>query len=146
MDLTGARIPGAPVTVRLRMEFYGADKGGTPWPASKATDIEAAIEGRLANLRSSDGTPVTVDVIPRYRGAGDPPTPGFHQLRLDDVPPGNGQSNQINTSMAAPDGSIPGELNANDTAATYAHEAMHLIGFKDRYLGFQPFHLNGGKN
>ena len=146
VDLTGARIPGHPVTVRVRIEFWGADKAGNPWPPAKAAQIEGLIEGRLSGLRGSDGTPVAIDVVPRLRGGGDPPTPGYHQIKLEDVPPESGQkdTSQVNAGED-PSGVRTGQFGANEGATTYAHETLHLLGFKDRYLATEPDLLVDGK-
>src|ERR1700712_1696181 len=72
VDVDGARIPQAPVSVTIHMEFSGVDAAGNPWPASKGAAIAAEIEQRLAGLKGSDGTPVTVDVVPSTRLPTDP--------------------------------------------------------------------------
>src|ERR1700712_3643704 len=56
VDVEGARIPQAPVSVTIHMEFSGVDAAGNPWPASKGAAIAAEIEQRLAGLKGRDGT------------------------------------------------------------------------------------------
>src|SRR5262245_26907936 len=51
VDLEGVRIPGAPITAIVRIEFSGADA------TVKAAEIEAAVEGHLAGMHGTDGTP-----------------------------------------------------------------------------------------
>lgn len=144
VDLDGARIPGKPVTVRVRLEFWGADAAGNPWPPDRGAAIAAAIEGRLSGLSGSDGTPVTIDVIPSVRGAGAPPTPGFHQIELQDVP-SNSIPNTVNDDASGPSGVRTGEWSSNAQPITYAHETVHLLGFHDRYQALQPDLLVDGK-
>src|SRR4051812_36738266 len=103
VDVDGARIPGKPVTIRVRMEFWGADSGGNPWTLDRANEIATGIETRLGTNAGTDGTPVTIDVIPSVRTADQPPTPGFHQIQLRDVPT-DGDSNLVNNDPTGPAG------------------------------------------
>ncbi len=147
IDLKGGRIPGAPVSVRVRVEVWGRSKAGVPYGTGAATRIEQAVEGRLAGLKGSDGTPVTVDLVARARGASDAPTPGFHQVELRDVPRHTGQegTNQVHTDRPAPGGALSATFGADEAATTYAHEVMHLMGFPDRYSGLNPSLLVDGR-
>jgi hypothetical protein len=147
VDLRGARIAGAPVTVRVRVEFWGTDRAGNAYGPDAASRIERAVEARLAGLRASDGTPVTIDLIAKARRTSDAPTPGFHQVELKDVPRGSGQegTSEVHTSQPRPGGVLTGTFGANEVATTYAHEIMHLMGFHDRYNGLRPTLLVEGR-
>jgi hypothetical protein len=140
VDLEGARVPGAPVTATVRIEFLGTQKDGTPWPASKAAEIAAAIEKRLSTSRSSDGTPFTVKVDAKVRAGSDPlvgGTPGYHQIFLDDRP----RASDANITSGAPFGAAgekSGNWGANEVATTWAHETGHLLGLPDRYSARKP--------
>lgn len=139
VDLEGARVPGAPVTATVRIEFLGAQKDGSPWPQSKADEIAAAIEQRLAGTTASDGTPFTIDVIAAARSGSDPAigaTPGYHQIVLEDRPRASDAS--MVGGAAGPNGEKTGNWGVNETATTWAHETGHLLGLHDRYSLRRP--------
>ena len=136
VDLTGARIPGAPVQVTVRIELFGAAPGGGAWPASKALELKQAVEAKLAGLMGSDGTPVDVQLDVKVR-QGTAPTggdPGYHQIQLFDWP----AATQTNWSRPNGDGPRIGEFGANETANLWSHEVLHLMGLPDRYLPKEP--------
>jgi hypothetical protein len=85
VDLKGARIPGHPVRITVRIEFLGAQPNGQPFPASTAQTIAKAIENRIGTMKASDGSTVTLDVDVRLRTGTNPEsggTPGYHQIEL----------------------------------------------------------------
>jgi hypothetical protein len=140
VDLEGARVPGAPVTATVRIEFLGAQKDGTPWPASKAAEIAAAIEKRLSTSKASDGTPFTVNVDAKVRPGSDPlagGTPGYHQIVLEDRPRASDAS-MVSGAPFGPGGEKSGNWGTNETATTWAHETGHLLGLPDRYSARKP--------
>ncbi|MBJ7330793.1 MAG: thioester domain-containing protein [Solirubrobacteraceae bacterium] len=143
VDLTGARLPGKPVTVQIRIEFHGVQKDGQPWPQSMADKIAAGIEGRLSGLKGKDGTPLSIDVIPTVRPDAQPATPGTHQIELKDFPP-NGDTNFI-AGVVQPGDVHTGVFGVNEQPIVYAHETLHILGFHDRYLALQPDALIDGK-
>jgi hypothetical protein len=144
VDVDGARIPNKAVTARVRIEFWGADAAGQTWTQDRANGIAAAINARLSGLTGSDGTPVTVDVIPKARAAGAPPTPGFHQIELRDVPK-DSMAMMVHGDPTGPSGVRTGEWSSNEDVTKWAHETVHLLGFHDRYLGLQPDLLVDGR-
>jgi hypothetical protein len=136
IDVDGARLPGKPVTVAVRIEFHGTQKDGTPWPQSKADQIAAGIEQHLAGLKGTDGTPVTIDVIPTVRSDAQPATPATHQIELKDRPT-HSETNFI-AGEVQPGDIHTGEFGTNEQAIVYAHETLHILGWHDRYLALQP--------
>lgn len=140
VDLTGARVRGAPVTATVRIEFLGTQKDGTPWPQSKADEIADAINRRLAGSKSSDGTPFTVEVVARVRAGSDPVTggtPGYHQIVLEDRPRASDAS-MVSGAPFGPNGEKSGNWGVNEVATTLAHETGHLLGIGDRYSARKP--------
>lgn len=140
VDLTGARVRGAPVTATVRIEFLGAQKDGTPWPQSKADEIAAAITRRLAGAKSSDGTPFTIEVVARVRAGSDPVTggtPGYHQIVLEDRPRASDAS-MVSGAPFGPNGEKSGNWGINEVPTTLAHETGHLLGISDRYSARRP--------
>jgi len=136
VDLTGARIPGAPVQVTVRIELFGTAPGGGAWPASKALELKQAVETKLAGLMGSDGTPVDVQLDVKVR-SGTAPTggdPGYHQIQLFDWP----ARTQTNWSRPNGDGPRVGEFGANEDASLWSHEVLHMMGLPDRYLAKEP--------
>ncbi|MDO8210615.1 hypothetical protein [Conexibacter sp. CPCC 206217] len=140
VDLTGARVRGAPVVATVRIEFLGTQKDGTPWPQSKADEIAAAIARRLAGSKSSDGTPFSVEVVARVRAGSDPltgGTPGYHQIVLEDRPRASDAS-MVSGRPFGPNGEKSGSWGTNETTTTLAHETGHLLGIGDRYTARKP--------
>jgi hypothetical protein len=147
VDLTGARIPGRPVQITVRIEFLGEQKNGDPWSLAKAQEIEHAIENRIGPLKSSDGTQVTVDLDVRVRSGTDPKsagTPGYHQIELVDRPPASDAS-MVSGKPFGPNGEHSGNWGVNETATTLAHETGHLLGIHDRYVAREPDYVVDGK-
>jgi hypothetical protein len=140
VDLEGARVRGAPVVATVRIEFLGAMPDGRPWPQSKADEIAAQIEGRLAGSKSSDGTPFRVDVVARVRAGADAEsggTPGWHQIVLADRPRASDAS-MVSGRAFGPNGEKSGNWGTNESATTFAHETGHLLGIGDRYSARKP--------
>ena len=152
VDLTGARIPGQPVRITVRIEFLGKQANGQPWPLSKAQAIEQAIENRIGPLKASDGTDVTLDLQVRVRSGTDPTqggSPGYHQIVLDDRPPADkpgGYPNTVSGETFGPNGEKSGNWGANEVPTIWAHETGHLLGIDDRYLATEPVYLVGDQS
>jgi hypothetical protein len=135
VDLEGARVPGTPVRITVRIEFFGTGPDGQSWPVTKVAGIEQTVEQRLAGLRGSDGTEVSVDLEVRVRPGTEPRTgTGFHQIELFDWEPGS----QSNWSKPVGGGERVGEWGANEPVGRWAHEVLHLMGLPDRYLAREP--------
>ena len=133
--------PGTPVVVRVNIEITAPD--GAPWE----TRLEQAVEGKLAGLRASDGTPVKFDLVVKRRALGAPRTPCFHQIALQDDPrfasytrwfhghpfiqrPGSGRW-------------ASGKSDPEREALEWTHETLHLAGLHDQY-GRVFFSKGGG--
>ena len=135
-------MPGTPIVVTTRIEFWGTQADGSAWPPSKAAAIEAAVQARLGTLTAPDGTKIEIDVVATTRagGAGDG-TPGSHQIQLVDVPPA-GMTSIVHPGALGEDRA--GEWGANEPAGRLAHEVLHLAGLKDQYDALAPtYEVNG---
>jgi hypothetical protein len=143
VELEGVRIPNAPVVITFRIEIFGRDANGAPWPPSKAAEIAAAVQNRLQGLKAPDGTPIDVSLDIRVRDgtSADGGTAGYHQIDLIDVPSGQ----LANFTSPTPLGvARTGEWGANEPAGRWAHEVLHLANLPDRYKPLAPTYDVGG--
>jgi hypothetical protein len=142
VDLEGVGVPGAPIVITARIEFWGTRADGSSWPASKAAEIEAAVQARLGTLTAPDGTQIEVDVQATMRAGGaDDGSPGFHQIRLVDLPSGQ-LANVVHAGDL--DDDRTGKWGGNEPAGRWAHEVLHLAGLKDQYDPLKPTYVVNG--
>ena len=116
--------PQTPVKIRVNIEFVR----GPGAPSTFA--MEHGIEGQLSGLTASDGTPVSVNVVALERGAGDPATPCFHEVRIADDVPTSYVDHAVDPHSSTP---VSGEWKSRNTMETDAHETLHLAGLEDQY-------------
>jgi hypothetical protein len=141
VELTGARIQGAPIQITFHVEFFGRDAGGAPWPPAKAAAIAAAVQARLAGLTAPDGGSIdfVFDFRVRNGTSKEGGTAGYHQIELLDRPPGF--LNFTGRNPGLPD---DGTWGANETATVLAHEVLHLTGLRDQYSSLSPVYVVAG--
>jgi hypothetical protein len=141
VELTGARITGAPIQITFHVEFFGHDANGDTWPPQKADAIAAALQARLSGLSAPDGGKIDLVLDFRVRDGSLSlgGMAGYHQIQLVDAPSG------VHNYTHHPDG-IPadGYWGANETATTLPHELLHLTGLKDQYSSLSPVYIVGG--
>jgi len=139
VELTGARIEGAPIQITFHAEFYGHDSSGAPWPPAKAAEIAAAVKARLSGLKTPDGGKIDLVFDFRVRDGTTPDggLPGYYQIDLVDAPAGFPQE----TPTTAP----RGQWGANEPATYLAHEVLHMAGLRDQYSALSPKYVVNGK-
>jgi hypothetical protein len=151
VDANWGPLPNNPPVV-LRMNFEI-----TPPPELSAADqsrvvngIKSAVEARLGGLKASDGTPLTVQLNVRQRDPTQPPTPCFHEIKINqdanadtttaintklnmtgpfqpDPLPGWGEWSTLGTSWQT-----GGGFSAK-AADIWTHEVLHFAGLDEAY-------------
>jgi hypothetical protein len=107
----------------LYIEFYGPGMLPTEQGYTLKAGWENAITGMWSNvLEWTPGTKMGLIVRTKIRNTADPPTPGYDQVLVSNILPG--QTHRSNAVHWA----------NNDIYNTVAHEAGHLLGLKDEYV------------
>jgi hypothetical protein len=107
----------------LYIEFFGPGMLSNEQGYTLKAGWENAITGMWSNvLEWTPGTKMGLIVRSKIRNITDPPTPGYDQVSVVNMLPG--QPHRSNAENWA----------SNDTNNIVAHEAGHLLGIKDEYV------------
>jgi hypothetical protein len=115
------------ITITLNIQISGAT--ATQAVADKIKkEIEDCYNGQ--NFKY-DCCTVKFVVNTKVGGAADP---NYHQIKIHKEPGGNKYRDSVNNPLPKPNGSSgSGNWGDSNPKGTYAHEAGHLMGLKDRY-------------
>jgi len=138
------------ITVTIYIEIYG--KGAKDfkddvedgiedvWNKDPATGKDWQIKCKEKDKKcpkEDPGCKVTFDAKVEERKATDKPRPGYHQVEIKKVAPGDFHRSSVTWpgNSCPPDGEhqATGEWDNQDTAEVVAHEAGHLMGLDDKY-------------
>jgi hypothetical protein len=138
-----------PVVLRMNFEI-------TPPPELSAADqsrvvagVRSAVASRLSGLKASDGTPLNVELNIRQRDPSQPPTPCFHQIKINqDENPDVTSAINTKLNMTGPFQPDPlpgfGEWStfgtdwqqsgfSPKTGDIWTHEVLHFAGLDEAY-------------
>jgi hypothetical protein len=137
VDLTGKPTSG-PVTMTIHVELVDAH----PFQQSDLALFAAKASKRIGTLKASNGATMTVAFDLRTRLPGDPATPCYHQITINDSP---GYRSFVDAAVPPNDGAGSGTWGSQDsdwgTGFLLAHEGLHLAGLPDQYT--DAFHVRG---